>query len=56
MRCYDHILNLAVRAFLFGSSKWSGEDRADEEEETINLAVRAVSQLSKNSILDIKNR
>ena len=55
VRCYGHILNLAVQAFLFGSSKWSGEDQADKEE-AIDLAIQAMSQLSKDSILDIKDR
>jgi len=55
IRCYGHILNLAVQAFLFGSSKRSGKDRADEEE-AIDLAIQAVSQLSKDSVLNMKDR
>lgn len=55
MRCYGHVLNLAVQAFLFDSSRQSDEDQVNEEE-AIDLAIRAISQLSKDSILDIKDK
>ena len=55
VRCYGHNLNLTVQAFLFGSRKESGEDRADEED-AINLAIHEVAQLSKDSNLDNKDK
>ena len=55
VRCYGHSLNLAVQAFLFGSSKQSGEDRADEED-AIHLAIQEVAQLSKDSNMDTRDK
>jgi hypothetical protein len=55
VRCYGHILNLTVQAFLFGSSRQSGEDR-ENEEDAIDQAIREVSQLSRNSNLDTQDR
>jgi hypothetical protein len=55
VRCYGHILNLVVQTFLFGSSNQSGGDRADEED-TIHLTIQEVTQLSKDSNADTRDK
>lgn len=55
IRCFGHILNLVSQAFLFGSSRQSGEDRRDQNE-AIDLAIQDISQLSKSSNLDTEDK
>lgn len=55
VRCYGHVLNLTVQAFLFGFSKRNGEDRTDEED-AIDQAIWEVSQLSEDSNLNTRDR
>lgn len=46
VRCFGHIVNLAVQAFLFGPRRTTGED-AEEELLAIKEAIRTVNTLSK---------
>jgi hypothetical protein len=56
VRCFRHILNFAVQAFLFAiGSKKSGEDRRHEEE-AIDLAIREVAILSKDQDLETQDK
>jgi hAT family C-terminal dimerisation region len=55
VRCFGHVINLVIQAFLFGAKNRSGEDLADQEE-AVNLAIQEVSHLAKEASQDIRGK
>ena len=47
IRCFGHVLNLAVQAFLFGPKKGKWKEVNKEEQAAINEALRQVALLLK---------
>jgi hypothetical protein len=55
VRCFGHIINLVIQAFLFGAKNRGGEDLMDQEE-AINLAIQEIGLLAKEANRDIHNK
>jgi hypothetical protein len=55
IRCFGHVINLVIQAFLFGAKNRSGDD-LDSQHEAINLAIQEVGKLSKEASQDIRNK